>query len=179
MSLQVRGMHRVKLCDVTMDDVLEFRVVSLAHRDAPTNAPEPWTHRFSAAFWRKHRKPHQDTLILSKSFKTAVDTFFSEASPLELNVPSDVRHRRVRIVELRVLGEPQVEIAGAFRVVSLAHRDAPKSFKTAVDTFFSEASPLELNVPSDVRREIDERRGTWRTSRGSDRRCGRPASGTP
>ena len=32
-----------------------------------------------------------------------------------------------------------------------------KSFNTAVDTFFSEASPLELNVPSDVRREIDER----------------------
>lgn len=32
--------------------------------------------------------------------------------------------RRVRVVELRVLGKPQIEIAASSRVVSLANREA-------------------------------------------------------
>jgi hypothetical protein len=38
-------------------------------------------------------RSHQDVLALSASYKVAVDTFFSARSPLELNIPSDMRRQ--------------------------------------------------------------------------------------
>lgn len=76
------------------------------------------------------QRPHQDTLILSKSFKTAVDTFFSEASPLELNVPSDVRREideRIRSVSAQA--EPFLPPSAFDKVNHEASESLAISFK--------------------------------------------------
>ena len=76
------------------------------------------------------QRPHQDILILSKSFNTAVDTFFSEASPLELNVPSDVRREideRIRSVSAQA--EPFLPPSAFDRVNHEASESLAISFK--------------------------------------------------
>lgn len=75
------------------------------------------------------QRPPQDTLILSKSFRTAVDTFFSETSPLELNVRSDVRREidnRIRSVSDP---EPFLPPAAFDRVYHEASESLAVSFK--------------------------------------------------
>ncbi|GAA5981759.1 hypothetical protein JCM10908_004597 [Rhodotorula pacifica] len=112
----VRGMKRVKLCDVTMDDVLEGKhtppltlrdfedYLCFRQKSAENLYFYLWLGEY-AKLYNAHpatTRPHQDILILSKSFRTAIDTFFSESSPLELNVPSDVRREideRIRSVQ--------------------------------------------------------------------------------
>ncbi|BGP55337.1 hypothetical protein JCM8202_002163 [Rhodotorula sphaerocarpa] len=113
----VRGMHRVKLCDVTMDDVLDGKhTPPLTLRDFEDflcfrqKAAENlyfylWLAEYEKFYNSRPSGPQrapEDTLVLTKSFRTAVDTFFSTASPLELNVPSDVRREmdeRIRSVD--------------------------------------------------------------------------------
>lgn len=44
-------------------------------------------------------RPHQDVLALSASYKVAVETFFSARSPLELNIPSDMRRQLDALID--------------------------------------------------------------------------------
>ncbi|GAA5978182.1 hypothetical protein JCM11641_001127 [Rhodosporidiobolus odoratus] len=101
---KVRG-TRVKLCHVTLDDVVEGKYtppltlrdfedyLAFREKSAENLYFDLWLREYTK-FFNHHKpseRPPQEVITLGHSFKTAVDTFFSVSSPLEVNVPSDVR----------------------------------------------------------------------------------------
>ncbi|GAA6002272.1 uncharacterized protein JCM10292_000839 [Rhodotorula paludigena] len=121
----VRGMQRVKLCDVTLDDVIAGKhtppltlrdfedFLAFREKSAENLYFHIWLDEYRKLYEqsRPSDRPHEDVITLGKSFKTAVDTFFAQASPLEVNVPSDIRR----------------EIDGRIRDVSQATAAAPSN----------------------------------------------------
>ncbi|GAA5928641.1 uncharacterized protein JCM15063_003928 [Sporobolomyces koalae] len=103
---KVRG-ARVKLCEVTLDDVLQGRYTPpLTLRDfedylafKEKSAENLYFHLWMQEYTKLYNahspasRPQDESLLLGASFKTAVDTFFAAQSPLELNVPSDLRRQ--------------------------------------------------------------------------------------
>ncbi|BGP15993.1 hypothetical protein JCM10213_005457 [Rhodosporidiobolus nylandii] len=102
---KVRGVSRVKLCDVGLEDVIEGQYtppltlrdfedyLAFREKSAENLYFFLWLREYSRLFIAhpSSSRPHQDVITLGTSFKTAVEVFFSASSPLELNVPSDVR----------------------------------------------------------------------------------------
>ncbi|GAA6002397.1 hypothetical protein JCM10207_001099 [Rhodosporidiobolus poonsookiae] len=123
---KVRSISRVKLCEVTLDDVIAGKYTPpltlrdfedyLAFREK--SAENLYFHIWLAEYTKLYNssksseRSHQDVITLGTSFKTAVDTFFSTSSPLEVNVPSDVRREvdgRIREVALPTAAAPSNE----------------------------------------------------------------------
>ncbi|BGP39931.1 hypothetical protein JCM10450v2_003910 [Rhodotorula kratochvilovae] len=102
---KVRGLGRVKLCDVTMDDVVAGRhtppltlrdfedFLCFREKSAENLYFHLWLDEYRKLYERAtaSKRSPEDVIALGKSFRTAIDTFFAATSPLELNVPSDLR----------------------------------------------------------------------------------------
>ncbi|GAA6050149.1 hypothetical protein JCM3770_000425 [Rhodotorula araucariae] len=102
---KVRSLGRVKLCEVTMDDVIAGQhTPPLTLRDfedflcfREKSAENLYFHLWLDEYRKRYerapssKRSPEDVIALGKSFRTAVDTFFAATSPLELNVPSDIR----------------------------------------------------------------------------------------
>ncbi|GAA6042274.1 hypothetical protein JCM8097_000609 [Rhodosporidiobolus ruineniae] len=102
---KVRGVSRVKLCDVTLEDVIHGQYtppltlrdfedfLAFREKSAENLYFDLWLDEYTKLFNRHtpSQRPPAEVIALGNSFRTAVDTFFAQSSPLEVNVPSDVR----------------------------------------------------------------------------------------
>ncbi|GAA5869662.1 hypothetical protein JCM8547_005100 [Rhodosporidiobolus lusitaniae] len=102
---QVRGFSKKKLCDITLDEVIRGQFtppltlrdfedyLAFKEKSAENLYFHLWLEEYTKLYnaSKPSERAHQDVITLGNSFKTAVDTFFSASSPLEVNVPSDVR----------------------------------------------------------------------------------------
>lgn len=88
-------------------------------------------------------RPHQDVLALSASYKVAVETFFSARSPLELNVPSDIRRQldgHIDDVAREAALTPTAENFLPPAVFEQAHHIASESLALSFKSFLHQAS---------------------------------------
>ncbi|GAA5861828.1 hypothetical protein JCM1840_006848 [Sporobolomyces johnsonii] len=104
---KVRSFERVHLCDVPLEDVIAGKhTPPLTLRDfedylafKEKSAENLYFHLWLIEYTKLYNahtastRPPEDVITLGTSFKTAVDTFFAPRSPLELNVPSDLRRQ--------------------------------------------------------------------------------------
>ncbi|GAA5899391.1 hypothetical protein JCM6882_009106 [Rhodosporidiobolus microsporus] len=123
---KVRGISRVKLCDVTLDDVVQGKLtppltlrdfedyLAFREKSAENLYFYLWVQEYTKLYnqSKPSERSHQDVITLGRAFNTAVDTFFSVSSPLEVNVPSDIRREidgRIRDVAQPSVAQPSNE----------------------------------------------------------------------
>ncbi|GAA5838925.1 hypothetical protein JCM11251_003738 [Rhodosporidiobolus azoricus] len=102
---KVRGISRVKLCDVTLENVIageytppltlrDFEdYLAFREKSAENLYFHLWLQEYTKLYnaSKPSERSHHDVITLNQAYNTAVDTFFSTSSPLEVNVPSDIR----------------------------------------------------------------------------------------
>ncbi|GAA5963078.1 hypothetical protein JCM3765_001760 [Sporobolomyces pararoseus] len=153
---KVRG-ARVKLCEVTLDDVLQGRYTPpLTLRDfedylafKEKSAENLYFHLWVQEYTKLYNahsattRPQDESLLLGASFKTAVDTFFSAQSPLELNVPSDLRRQiDAQIVEVSQASaaSPRSETFLPPAAFDKCHHEASESLAVSFKAFIKQVS---------------------------------------
>lgn len=86
---------------------------------------------------------HNDVLALSEAYKMAVDTFFSARSPLELNLPADIRRQldtRIREVAHTTAVSPSQENFLPPSDFAAAYHDSSESLATSFKEFLKQAA---------------------------------------
>lgn len=153
---QVRG-ARVKLCEVTLDDVLQGRYTPpLTLRDfedylafKEKSAENLYFHLWVQEYTKLYNahsastRPQDEALLLDASFRTAVDTFFAAQSPLELNVPSDLRrHIDSQIAEAgkASAAAPKSETFLPPSAFDKCHHEASESLAISFKAFIKQVS---------------------------------------
>lgn len=84
-----------------------------------------------------------DVLALSTSYHTAISTFFSTSSPLELNVPSDIRRQldgAIKAVAHTASASPWAENFLPPEAFAQVHRDSSESLGVSFKSFLLQAS---------------------------------------
>ncbi|KAI5476534.1 hypothetical protein MNV49_007544 [Pseudohyphozyma bogoriensis] len=101
----VRGLTRTKLAELQMDDVIAGKhTPPLTLRDFEDFLAfkakasevlyfELWCRRYQVLYdaAAPNNRPYSDTMTLENEYKTCLSTFFDPESPLELNIPTDMR----------------------------------------------------------------------------------------
>ncbi|GAA6060524.1 hypothetical protein JCM10212_005605 [Sporobolomyces blumeae] len=153
---KVRG-ARVKLCEVTLEDVLEGRYTPpLTLRDfedylafKEKSAENLYFHLWVKEYTRLYNahspstRPHDEAMLLGASFRTAVDTFFSAQSPLELNVPSDLRRQidsQIETAAHATAASPNSEPFLPPSAFDKCHHEASESLAVSFKAFIKQVS---------------------------------------
>ncbi|GAA6022365.1 hypothetical protein JCM11491_003236 [Sporobolomyces phaffii] len=153
---KVRG-ARVKLCEVTLDDVLQGRYTPpLTLRDfedylafKEKSAENLYFHLWVQEYTKLYNahsaadRPHDEALLLDASFKTAGDTFFAAQSPLELNVPSDLRRQldaQIAEVKQASAASPRSETFLPPSAFDKCHHEASESLAVSFKAFIKQVS---------------------------------------
>jgi len=100
----IAGRHTPPLTLRDFEDFLCFR-----EKSAENLYFHLWLDEYRRLFDRApaSKRSPEEVMTLGQSFKTACDTFFAQSSPLELNVPSDMR----RDIDSRIAGVEQASAA--------------------------------------------------------------------
>jgi len=153
---QVRG-ARVKLCEVTLDDVIQGRYtppltlrdfedyLAFKEKSAENLYFHLWVQEY-AKLYNAHTqsdRPHDEVMLLGASFRTAVDTFFAAQSPLELNVPSDLRRQidsQIKDASSATAATPNNEAFLPPAAFDKCHHEASESLAVSFKAFIKQVS---------------------------------------
>ncbi|GAA5911510.1 uncharacterized protein JCM6883_005781 [Sporobolomyces salmoneus] len=153
---KVRG-TRVKLSEVTLDDVLQGRhTPPLTLRDfedylafKEKSAENLYFHLWLTEYTKLYQahvaseRPQDESLLLGASFKTACDIFFAPQSPLELNVPSDIRRQldgQIVQVTSASVASPKSETFLPPSAFDKCHHEASESLAVSFKAFIKQVS---------------------------------------
>lgn len=88
-------------------------------------------------------RPHDEVMLLGASFRTAVDTFFAAQSPLELNVPSDLRRQidsQIKEASQATAAIPNNEAFLPPSAFDKCHHEASESLAVSFKAFIKQVS---------------------------------------
>ncbi|KAK4056831.1 hypothetical protein OIO90_002081 [Microbotryomycetes sp. JL221] len=152
----VRG-SRIKLCEVQLEDVLSGKMtppVSLRDfedflcfrtKSAENLYFEVWLRQYVALYNQSSpaTRSHTDILALQDSYRTALDVFLSTSSPLELNLPAEIRRTldgHVQDLAQRSNANPSIEAFLPPEAFAAAHKETSESLATSFKQFLLQVS---------------------------------------
>ncbi|KAK4047012.1 hypothetical protein OIV83_005698 [Microbotryomycetes sp. JL201] len=152
----VRG-SRIKLCDVQLEDVLSGKMtppVSLRDfedflcfrtKSAENFYFEVWLRQYNALYNNSNpsNRNHNDVLALQDSYNTAVDVFLSSSSPLELNLPAEIRRAldsHINDLKHRCMSDRSVESFLPPEAFAAAHKETSESLAQSFKQFLLQVS---------------------------------------
>ncbi|KAM0787653.1 hypothetical protein ACM66B_003717 [Microbotryomycetes sp. NB124-2] len=152
----VRG-SRIKLCDVQLEDVLSGKMtppVSLRDfedflcfrtKSAENLYFEVWLRQYVALYNQStsSTRTHNDILALQDSYNTAIDVFLSSSSPLELNLPAEIRRTldsHIKDLKQRSTADRSIESFLPPEAFAAAHKETSESLAQSFKQFLLQVS---------------------------------------